>query len=72
MCKFPPGQWVSVREVHDKGNEVLFPQMTHGLVQKGLSALQFTMSLAKNVVGGSPRESAVCIVNKSPVIFQIR
>ena len=46
--------------------------MTHGLAQKGLSALQFTTSLAKNVIRGGPGESAVCIVNKSPVIFQIR
>ena len=65
-------KWVSVREVPDTGKEVLFPQMTHGLAQKGLSALQFTTSLAKNVIGGDPEESAVCIVNKSPILFQIR
>ena len=65
-------KWVSVREVHDTGKELLFPQMTHGLAQKGLSALQFTTCLAKNVVGGGPGEPAVCIINKSPTIFQIR
>ena len=65
-------KWIAVKEMPLAENVVLFPQMTHGLAQKGLSALQFTNNLAKNVVGGRAGEAAVCIVNKSPILFQLQ
>ena len=65
-------KWIPVKELVLDGNAILVPQMTHGLAQKGLSALQFTANLAKNVVGGRGGEPAVCIANKSPVLFQLR